>query len=235
MTICSGRRGGYGNGHGIRDRGPCHPPSSARSTCPAPACWATPRYSRRSHPRRPAPTWTAASCRPSLPAPTGRSFSSAATPAQARRIPAGISSGPASTAGNANWPSSAPPTPRSPTWTLLPQAVLALGLTPSQVAQAIGTLDPHRAIHTQRDYVRDFFDLHLRHLDNHLLQHPSPRYPQLRFLRWGTGHTRTTVGLFRPAVIPHGGTLAAATFLGHRDAPLARSPAGYHSSRLPGR
>ncbi|GHE02917.1 lipase [Streptomyces alanosinicus] len=67
--------------------------------------------------------------------------------------------------------------------TLLPQAAPALGMTPSQVTQAIGTLDPHQAIHAQRDYVRAFFDLHLRHLDNHLLQHPSPRYPQIRLLR----------------------------------------------------
>ncbi|WP_214417142.1 alpha/beta hydrolase family protein [Sphaerisporangium fuscum] len=67
--------------------------------------------------------------------------------------------------------------------TLLPQAAPILGLTPGQVTQAIGTLDPHRAIHAQRDYVRAFFDLHLRHLDNHLLQRPSPRYPHIRFLR----------------------------------------------------
>ncbi|MEU8587460.1 lipase [Streptomyces sp. NPDC048664] len=67
--------------------------------------------------------------------------------------------------------------------TLLPQAAPILGLTPSQVKQAIGALAPHRAIHAQRDYVRAFFDLHLRHLDNHLLQRPSPRYPQVRFIR----------------------------------------------------
>ncbi|GAA1003960.1 esterase [Acrocarpospora pleiomorpha] len=67
--------------------------------------------------------------------------------------------------------------------TLLPQAAPSLGLTPSQVTQAIGTLAPYRAIHAQRDYVRAFFDLHLRHHDNHLLQHPSPRYPQIRFIR----------------------------------------------------
>ncbi|MFJ7904094.1 alpha/beta hydrolase family protein [Streptomyces sp. NPDC096198] len=67
--------------------------------------------------------------------------------------------------------------------TLLPQAAPLLGLTPSQVTQAIGTLDPHRAIHAQRAYIRAFFDLHLRHLDNHLLQHPSPRYPQIRLIR----------------------------------------------------
>ncbi|MGJ6970044.1 alpha/beta hydrolase family protein [Streptosporangium sp. G11] len=67
--------------------------------------------------------------------------------------------------------------------TLLPQAAASLGLTPSQVAQAIGTLAPYRAIRAQRDYVRAFFDLHLRHHDSHLLQHPSPRYPQIRFIR----------------------------------------------------
>ncbi|MFG2881299.1 alpha/beta hydrolase family protein [Streptomyces sp. NPDC048297] len=67
--------------------------------------------------------------------------------------------------------------------TLLPQAAPVLGLTPSQVTQAIGALAPHRAIHAQRDYVRAFFDLHLRHLDNHLLQRPSARYPQIRFIR----------------------------------------------------
>ena len=67
--------------------------------------------------------------------------------------------------------------------TLLPQAAPALGLTPSQVTQAIGALDPYRAIHAQRDYVRAFFDLHLRHHDNHLLQAASSRYPQIRFIR----------------------------------------------------
>jgi hypothetical protein len=67
--------------------------------------------------------------------------------------------------------------------TLLPQAAPALGITPSQITQAIGTLDPHTAIHTQRTYIRAFLDLHLRHHDNHLLQASSPRYPQIRFIR----------------------------------------------------
>ena len=67
--------------------------------------------------------------------------------------------------------------------TLLPQAAPALGITPSQVTQAIGTLDPYGAIHAQREYLRAFFDLHLRHHDNHLLQAASSRYPQIQFLR----------------------------------------------------
>ncbi|MFI5492940.1 alpha/beta hydrolase family protein [Actinoplanes sp. NPDC051859] len=66
---------------------------------------------------------------------------------------------------------------------LLPQAAPILGLTPDQVTQAIGTLDPRRAIHAQRDYVRAFFDLHLRRRDTRLLGRPSSRYPQIRFLR----------------------------------------------------
>ncbi|WP_033400035.1 alpha/beta hydrolase family protein [Actinokineospora enzanensis] len=67
--------------------------------------------------------------------------------------------------------------------TLLPQAAPILGLTPEQVTQAIGTLEPDRAIHAQRDYVRAFFDLHLRRLDSRLLQRPSAGYPQVRFVR----------------------------------------------------
>ncbi|GHH63367.1 lipase [Streptosporangium violaceochromogenes] len=67
--------------------------------------------------------------------------------------------------------------------TLLPQAAPILGLTPGQVTQAIGPLDPRSAVRAQRDYVRAFFDLHLRHLGNRLLRRPSPRYPQIRFLR----------------------------------------------------
>ncbi|MEU5696500.1 hydrolase [Actinosynnema sp. NPDC020468] len=67
--------------------------------------------------------------------------------------------------------------------TLLPQAAPVLGLTPEQVTGAIGTLAPDRAITAQRDYVRAFFDLHLRQVDGHLLGRPSPRYPQVRFVR----------------------------------------------------
>ncbi|PPK69102.1 hydrolase [Actinokineospora auranticolor] len=65
--------------------------------------------------------------------------------------------------------------------TLFPQAAPILGLTPEQVARAIGTLEPHRAIHAQRDYLRAFFDLHLRGVDHRLFQ--RPRYPQVRFVR----------------------------------------------------
>ncbi|MEV4641821.1 hydrolase [Actinoplanes sp. NPDC049548] len=67
--------------------------------------------------------------------------------------------------------------------TLMPQAAPALGLTPDRLTQAIGSLDPHRAIRAQRAYLRAFFDLHLRGLDHHLLDRPSPHCPQVRFLR----------------------------------------------------
>jgi hypothetical protein len=65
----------------------------------------------------------------------------------------------------------------------MPQAAPALGLTPGQVTAAIGTLAPDRAVHAQRDYMRAFFDLHLRRRNNHLLRVPSPHYPQVRFIR----------------------------------------------------
>lgn len=67
--------------------------------------------------------------------------------------------------------------------TLMPQAAPILGLTPDQVTEAIGALDPGLAIRAQRDYVRAFFDLHLRHQDDRLLRRPTSRYPEIRFIR----------------------------------------------------
>jgi predicted dienelactone hydrolase len=66
---------------------------------------------------------------------------------------------------------------------LYPQAAPVVGLTPVQVTQAIGTLEPVRAIRAQRAYIRAFFDLHLRHLDSHLFTGPSRRYPEMLFVR----------------------------------------------------
>ena len=54
---------------------------------------------------------------------------------------------------------------------LLPQ----LGIT-------VGTLDPATAIRTQRAYVASFFDRWLHGQDNHLLDGPSPRYPEMAFV-----------------------------------------------------
>ena len=65
---------------------------------------------------------------------------------------------------------------------LLPQTADALNLPPDAVQQLIGTIDPRRSVLNQRAYVTAFFDLHLRHRDNHLLDGPSPRFPEMRFV-----------------------------------------------------
>jgi hypothetical protein len=65
---------------------------------------------------------------------------------------------------------------------LLPQIAGALNYPPEVVQQLIGTIDPRRSIINQRAYVTAFFDLHLRHKDRHLLDRPSPRFPEMQFL-----------------------------------------------------
>ncbi|WP_229068758.1 hydrolase [Actinoplanes sp. DH11] len=64
-----------------------------------------------------------------------------------------------------------------------PQAAPILGLTPEQVAELTGTLDPHRSVTVQRTYLRAFFDQHLRHRDGRLLRAPHPRFPEMEFVR----------------------------------------------------
>jgi pimeloyl-ACP methyl ester carboxylesterase len=66
---------------------------------------------------------------------------------------------------------------------LFPQGGPIMGLTSEQVTQVIGTLDPLRAVRAERVYVRAFFDLHLRHQDDHLFSGASPRYPEIQFVR----------------------------------------------------
>jgi len=66
---------------------------------------------------------------------------------------------------------------------LYPQGGPLVGLTPEQIAQVVGTLAPLRAVRVERAYVRAFFDVHLRHQDHCLFCGPSPRYPEIRFLR----------------------------------------------------
>ena len=51
-------------------------------------------------------------------------------------------------------------------------------LPPDAVQQLIGTIDPRRSIINQRAYLTAFFNLHLRHRNNHLLDRPSPRFPR---------------------------------------------------------
>lgn len=65
---------------------------------------------------------------------------------------------------------------------LVPQAAGVLNLPPEAVQQLIGTVDPYRSILTQRAYLTAFFNLHLRHRDNHLLDHPSHRFPEMQFV-----------------------------------------------------
>ncbi|MEU4625798.1 hydrolase [Actinoplanes sp. NPDC023801] len=64
-----------------------------------------------------------------------------------------------------------------------PQAAPVLGLTPEQVAEQIGTLDPRRCVTVQRTYLRAFFDRHLRGRDGWLLRAPHPGFPEIRFVR----------------------------------------------------
>jgi hypothetical protein len=45
----------------------------------------------------------------------------------------------------------------------------------------VGTIDPARAIAAERDYVRAFFDHHLRGRESHLLDGPSTAYPEAVF------------------------------------------------------
>ena len=65
---------------------------------------------------------------------------------------------------------------------LLPPLAGLLGLTPDQLAQQVGTIDPQRATAIERVCLSAFFDQQLRHRHSRLLDGPSPRYPELRFV-----------------------------------------------------
>lgn len=54
-------------------------------------------------------------------------------------------------------------------------------VTPERLASVIGTIDPRRSLLAQEDYVSAFFDLHLRGVDRHLFDGPSPCHPDVRF------------------------------------------------------
>ncbi|MET8625958.1 acetylhydrolase [Kitasatospora sp. NPDC004669] len=66
--------------------------------------------------------------------------------------------------------------------TLIPQAGKLLGMSEQQIQQQVGTLDPGRGILIQQAYPLAFFDLHLRHRRGHLLDGPSPRFPEVTFI-----------------------------------------------------
>jgi predicted dienelactone hydrolase len=64
---------------------------------------------------------------------------------------------------------------------LEPELAPALGLTPDQVAADLGTISPKTAVTDERAYIRAFFDKYVRNRDNHLLDGPSPRFPDIQF------------------------------------------------------
>ena len=65
---------------------------------------------------------------------------------------------------------------------LLPQLAKAVGMSDEELAGWIGTLDPARAVRIQQAYPLAFFDLHLRGRRGHLLDGPSPAFPEVKFI-----------------------------------------------------
>ncbi|HEX4703210.1 MAG TPA: hydrolase [Pseudonocardiaceae bacterium] len=65
---------------------------------------------------------------------------------------------------------------------LLPQVAALIGVPPDVLTQELGTIDPARAISVERTYIRAFFDTMLRHHEDRLLDGPSPRFPEMRFI-----------------------------------------------------
>ncbi|MFD8547141.1 alpha/beta hydrolase family protein [Streptomyces sp. NPDC059649] len=67
--------------------------------------------------------------------------------------------------------------------TLIPQIARQLGLSPAEVTKMIGSVRPARAVAAQRAYLSAFFDRWLRGRgDGGLLDRPSARYPEIRFV-----------------------------------------------------
>jgi predicted dienelactone hydrolase len=64
---------------------------------------------------------------------------------------------------------------------LVSELAPTLGLTPDQVSAIIGTIEPETAVADERAYIRAFFDKYLRNRDNHLLDGPSARFPDISF------------------------------------------------------
>ncbi|AVT29048.1 lipase [Plantactinospora sp. BC1] len=66
---------------------------------------------------------------------------------------------------------------------LLPQLAEVFPLPPDLVAGSIGTVDPDRIVGSLRAYLGAFFDQHLRGRPQPLLRDPSPRHPDVTFVR----------------------------------------------------
>ncbi|WP_327039655.1 acetylhydrolase [Micromonospora maris] len=65
---------------------------------------------------------------------------------------------------------------------LIPQLARIIGMSDEDLAGWIGTLDPARAVRIQQAYPLAFFDLHLRHQRQHLLEGPNPAFPDVQFI-----------------------------------------------------
>ncbi|MFH8405369.1 alpha/beta hydrolase family protein [Streptomyces sp. NPDC018019] len=65
---------------------------------------------------------------------------------------------------------------------LVPQLARKAGLPRATVEKLVGTVAPERAVAAQRAYVTAFFDRWLRGRDSGLLDGPSARFPEVRFV-----------------------------------------------------
>ncbi|GAA2431971.1 lipase [Streptomyces macrosporus] len=66
--------------------------------------------------------------------------------------------------------------------TVLPVLDEHLDIPAQTREQYIGTVNPERSTAAQRSYITAFFDQHLRGRPRHLLDGPSPSYPEVRFV-----------------------------------------------------
>ncbi|GIF65299.1 hypothetical protein Ais01nite_33340 [Asanoa ishikariensis] len=65
---------------------------------------------------------------------------------------------------------------------LVPQVAAEVGMSDEELRDWIGTLDPARAVRISQAYPVAFFDLHLRHRRQRLLEGPSRSFPEMRYL-----------------------------------------------------
>jgi platelet-activating factor acetylhydrolase isoform II len=65
---------------------------------------------------------------------------------------------------------------------ILPQLAVATGMSAKELRSWIGTLDPVRAVRIQQAYPLAFFDQHLRHRRQRLLEGPSAAFPEMKFI-----------------------------------------------------
>jgi predicted dienelactone hydrolase len=65
---------------------------------------------------------------------------------------------------------------------LIPQLATIIEMSDEDLASFIGTLDPGRAVRIQQAYPLAFFDLHLRHQRQRVLEGPDPAFPEVQFI-----------------------------------------------------